>query len=83
MEKEKLQCFSKNLFVSIRHMKKEMQGSHYLSFFALSNLLFIFCRTGQLTSSEHAKCTLPILFIITFVCFSVPTYCILMQVNSQ
>ncbi len=25
--------------MSIRHMKKEIQGSHYFSFFALSNLL--------------------------------------------
>ncbi len=24
------QCFSKNLFISIRHMKKETPGSHYL-----------------------------------------------------
>ncbi len=48
-------CFSKNLFISIRHMKKEIQGSHYFSFFALRNVHF--CRTGQLTSSEYAKCT--------------------------
>ncbi len=71
----------------IRHIKKEIPGSHYFSFFALSNLLtqtgLHFCRTGQLTSSEHAKCTLPILFIITFVSLTVPTYCILMQLNSQ
>ncbi len=32
-------CFSKNLFMSIRHMKKEIPASHYFSFFALSNLL--------------------------------------------
>ncbi len=73
----------------IRHMKKEIQGSYYFSFLALSNLLtftdiaFTFLHTGQLTASEHAKCTLPILFIITFFCLSVPTYCILMQLNSQ
>ncbi len=29
-------CFSKNLFRSIRHMKKEIPGSHYYFFFALS-----------------------------------------------
>ncbi len=76
---------SKNLIMSIRHMKKEMQCSQYFSFFALSNLLtqtcLHFCRTGQLTSSEHAKC---ILFIITFFfCLFLPTHCILMQLNSQ
>ncbi len=36
---------------------KEIQGSHYFSFFALSNFItqtcLNFCRTGQLTSSEH------------------------------
>ncbi len=60
-------CFSKNLFVSIRHMKKEIPGSHYFSFFALSNLLtqtcLHFCTQGS-SSFENAKCT----FIITFVC---------------
>ncbi len=54
-------CFSNNLFMSIRHVKKQIQGSLYFSFFALNNLLtqtcLHFCRTGQLTSSEHAKCT--------------------------
>ncbi len=58
-----------------RHFSKILD-SHYFSFFALSNLLtqtcLHFCRTGQLTSSEHAKCTQSILFIITFVCLSVP-----------
>ncbi len=47
-----IDVFSKNLFMSIRHMKKEIQGSHYFSFFALSNLLtqtgLHFCWTGQL-----------------------------------
>ncbi len=51
-------CFSKNLFMSIRNMKKT--GTHYFSFFALSNLLTQICShfrtTGQLTSFEHAKC---------------------------
>ncbi len=32
-------CFSKKLFMSIRHVKKKIQGSQYFSFFALSNLL--------------------------------------------
>ncbi len=55
--------FLKNLFMSIRHMKKniEIPGSHYFSFFTLSNLFtqtdLNFCTTGQLTSSEHAKFT--------------------------
>ncbi len=53
-------CFLKNLLMSIRHMKNLILGSGYFSFFALSNLLtqtsLHFCRTGQLTSSEHAKC---------------------------
>ncbi len=75
-----IDVFSKNLFMSIRNMKKkEIPGSHYFSFFALSNLLtqtcLHFCRTGQLTS-EHTKCTYPILFIIVFVCLFVHTYCI-------
>ncbi len=49
---------SKNMFMSIRHMKNN-PDSHYFSFFALSNLhkpVYIFTRQGQLTSSEHAKC---------------------------
>ncbi len=39
----------------------------------------VICMTRQIISSEHAKCT----FIIRFVCLSVPTYCILMKLNSQ
>ncbi len=43
-------------------------GSYYFSFFALSNLLtqtcFNFCRTGQLTSFEHAKYTFIIYYYI-------------------
>ncbi len=42
--------FSKNLFMSIRHMKKEIQGYNYFSFFALSNLLkpvYIFAGQGS------------------------------------
>ncbi len=43
-------------------MKIETPGSHYFSLFALISLLtqtcLHFCRTGQLTSSEHAKYTL-------------------------
>ncbi len=80
-------CFSNNLFIFIRHMKKEIPGSHYFSDFALycsfeqftDTNLFTFLHTGQLTSSEHAKCA----FIITFVSLSVPTYCILMQLNAS
>ncbi len=38
-------CFSKNLFMSIRHIKKEHRNtsSYYFSFFALSNLLTQTC----------------------------------------
>ncbi len=57
--------------MSIRHMKKkniEIPGSHYFSFFALSNLLTQTClhfrTTGQLTSSEHAKCKFIIYYYI-------------------
>ncbi len=60
-------CFSKNLFMSIWHMKKEMQGSHYFSFFALSNLLtqtcLHFCMTGQLFFST---CKMYIAFIVYY-----------------
>ncbi len=63
-------CFSKNLFMSIRHMKKEIPGSYYFSFFALSNLLtqacLHFCTQGS-SSSENAKCT----FIIYYICFPI------------
>ncbi len=56
--------------MSIRHMKKEIPGSHYFSFFALSNLLTQTClhfrTTGQLTFSEHAKCTYIIHYYICF-----------------
>ncbi len=55
--------------MSIRHMKKEIPGSYYFSFFALSNLLtnlFTFLHTGQLTSSENAKCTFIIYYYICF-----------------
>ncbi len=62
-----IDVFQRTLFVSIRHMKKEIQGSHYFTFFARSNLLTQacshFCRTGQLTSSEHAQLRLHLLFI--------------------
>ncbi len=48
-----IDVFSKNLFMSIRHMKKkniEIPGSYYFSFFALSNLqtCLHFRRTGRL-----------------------------------
>ncbi len=45
--------------MSIRHMKKEIQGSHYFSFFALSNLLtqtcLHFCRTGLNSNWANAE----------------------------
>ncbi len=63
-------CFFKELLMSInRHMKKEIPGSHDFSVFALSNLLtnrFTFLHTGQLTSSEHAKCAFIIYYYICF-----------------
>ncbi len=63
-------CFSKNLFMSNRYMKKEIPGSPYFSVFALRNVLtqtFLhFHRTGQLTSSEHAKWTYIIYYYICF-----------------
>ncbi len=47
-----IHVFQRIFFMSIRHMKKEIPGSHYFSFFALSNLLtqtcLHFCMTGQL-----------------------------------
>ncbi len=54
--------------MSIRHMKKEIPGSHYFSFFALSNLhkpVYIFAGQGS-SSSEHAKCTFIIYYYICF-----------------
>ncbi len=69
-----LTCISKNLFMSIRHMKKEIRVSHYFSFFALNNLLtqpcLHFCTQGR--SSEHAKCT----YIICCCCI-----CLLLCAN--
>ncbi len=64
-------------------MKKEIPGSHYFSFFALSNLhkpVYIFAhRAALLLKMQNVH----LLFIITFVSLSVPTYCILMKLNSQ
>ncbi len=55
--------------MSVRHMKKEIPGSHYFSFFALSNLLtqtcLHFCTQGS-SSSENAKCTFIIYYYICF-----------------
>ncbi len=66
-------CFSKNLFMSIRHMKKEIPGSYYFSFFALSNLhkpVYIFAhRAALLLNMQNVH----LLFIITFVSLSLPT----------
>ncbi len=71
-------------FMSIRHMKKEIQGSHYFSFFALSSLLKpVYIFAGQASSLLLKMQNVHLLFIITFVSLSVPTYCILMQLNSQ
>ncbi len=54
--------------MSIRHMKKEIQGSYYFSFFARSNLLTQTCLhfcTQSSSSSEHAKCTY---IIYNYIC---------------
>ncbi len=65
-----------------KHEKKniEIPGSYYFSFFALSNLLTQTClhyhTTGQLTSSEHAKCTFIIYYYIYY-------YMCHIQLNSQ
>ncbi len=62
-------------------MKKEIPGSYYFSFFALSNLLtqtcLHFCTQGSSLLLKMQNVHL--LFIITFVSLSVPTYCILMK----
>ncbi len=55
--------------MSIRHMKIEIPGSHYFSFFALSNYLhqpvYILARQGS-SSSENANCTFIIYYYIRF-----------------
>ncbi len=54
-------------------MKKEIPGSHYFSFSALSNLLtqtcLHFCTQGS-SSSENAKCTFIIYYYICFPIFA-------------
>ncbi len=66
-----IDVFSKNLFMSIRLMKKEIPGSHYFSFFALSNLLtqtcLHYCTTGQLFLWT---CKMYIAYIVYYcICF--------------
>ncbi len=60
--------------MSIRHMKKDVPGSHYFSFFTQSNLLtqtcLHFCTQGS-SSSENAKCTC---IIIYYICFHLCTH---------
>ncbi len=55
-----IDVFLKNLFMSIRHMKKNTRFP-LLLFLCTEQCtytnLFTFFHTGQLTSSEHAKCT--------------------------
>ncbi len=59
--------------MSIRHMKKEIPGSHYFSFYALSNLLtqtcLHFCTQGS-SSYENAKYTFIIYYYICFPIFA-------------
>ncbi len=58
-------CFSNNLFLSIRNIKKEKKKTNtrflLLLFLCTEQFtdtnLFTFFHTRQLTSSEHAKCT--------------------------
>ncbi len=61
--------------MSIRHMKKEMTGPNEFSFLCTEQFtyttLFTFLQE-MAASSEHAKCSLHVLFIITFVSLSVP-----------
>ncbi len=58
--------------MSIRHMKKEIPGSHYFFLcteqFTDTNL-FTFCTQGS-SSSENAKCTFIIYYYICFPIFA-------------
>ncbi len=59
--------------MSIRHMKKEIPGSHYFSFSALSNLLtqtHLHCCTQGSSFSENAKRTFIIYYYICFPIFA-------------
>ncbi len=71
--------------MSIRHMKKEIPGSHYFFLcteqFTYTNLFTLFA--GQGSSLLLNMQNVHLLFIIKKHCLSVPTYCILMQLNSQ
>ncbi len=74
-------CFSKHMFMSIRHIKKRKEQicSYYfflcIEQFTDTNLFtFSHYRTVLLLNMQHIH----LLFIITFVCFSVPhivAYC--------
>ncbi len=77
-------CFLKNLFMSIRHMKKLMPGSNFVFLcteqFTDKHLFALFAGQGS-SSSEHAKCTFIIYY---YICLPLcATYNILMQLNSQ
>ncbi len=66
-------CFSKNLFMSIRHMKKEQINTRFplLLFLCTEQFtdtnMFRFLHTAQHTSSEHAKYTFIIYY---YICLS-------------
>ncbi len=77
--------FKELVHVYKTHGKKniEIPGSHYFSFFALSTQKPVYIFAGQGSSLLLNMQNVHWLFTFTFVCLSVPTYCILMQLNSQ
>ncbi len=78
--------FFKELVMSSRHMKKEIPGSHYFFLcteqFTYTNLFTFFAHRPAHSLNMQNVHSLYI-FIIAFVSLSVPTYCILMQLNYQ
>ncbi len=70
-------CFSKNLFMSIWHMKKEIQGYYYFSFFALSNLLTQTCLHFLQDRAAHLFwiCKMYIAYIVYYyICLPLCAY---------
>ncbi len=55
-----IDVFSKNLFMSIRHMKKKIQGSHYFSFFAQ------FTYTNLFKFLQDRACKIYIAYIVYY-----------------
>ncbi len=82
--------FFKDLFMSIRHMKKENQGSHYFSFFALSNLLTQTFFDTNIFAGQGSSLLLNMQNVHSLYCLLWHLFaslchilCILMQLNSQ